>query len=136
MRNDTELNSDAVASFARREMADNLRTRQAWQVLMIIAGWNILTKKPVLNWIDNLGTKAAVPYAAHGYGAYYTMSIFDRYHRDDITYEEGVDIVRKCVAELERRLPVASGGYLYFLPVCGPWLMVESNVWMPAVFER
>jgi 20S proteasome subunit beta 4 len=27
MRNETELNSDAVASFARREMADNLRTR-------------------------------------------------------------------------------------------------------------
>jgi 20S proteasome subunit beta 4 len=27
MRNETELNSDAVASFTRREMADNLRTR-------------------------------------------------------------------------------------------------------------
>ena len=27
MRNDTELNSDAVAAFTRREMADNLRTR-------------------------------------------------------------------------------------------------------------
>jgi 20S proteasome subunit beta 4 len=27
MRNDVELNSDAVAAFARREMADNLRTR-------------------------------------------------------------------------------------------------------------
>jgi 20S proteasome subunit beta 4 len=66
-----------------------------------------------LNWIDNLGTRAAVPYAAHGYGAYYTMSIFDRYHRDDISYEEGVDILRKCVAELEKRLPISSGGYLY-----------------------
>ena len=27
MKNDTELNSDAVAAFTRREMADNLRTR-------------------------------------------------------------------------------------------------------------
>jgi len=27
MRNDTELDSDAVASFTRRELADNLRTR-------------------------------------------------------------------------------------------------------------
>jgi len=80
---------------------------------MILAGWNILTKKPALNWIDNLGTRATVPYCAHGYGAYYTMSIFDRYHRDDITYEEGVEIIRKCIAELDKRLPVASGGYLY-----------------------
>ena len=27
MKNETELNSDAVAAFTRREMADNLRTR-------------------------------------------------------------------------------------------------------------
>ena len=27
MKNDTELNSDAVAAFTRREMADNIRTR-------------------------------------------------------------------------------------------------------------
>jgi 20S proteasome alpha/beta subunit len=27
MRNDTELNADAVASFTRKEIADNLRTR-------------------------------------------------------------------------------------------------------------
>jgi 20S proteasome subunit beta 4 len=29
MKNDVELNSDAVAAFTRREMADNLRTRVA-----------------------------------------------------------------------------------------------------------
>jgi len=80
---------------------------------MILAGWNILTKKPTLNWIDNLGTRADVPYCAHGYGAYYTMSIFDRYHRDDISYEEGLDIIRKCITELDKRLPIASGGYRY-----------------------
>jgi len=81
---------------------------------MILAGYNVLTKKPTLNWIDNLGTRAAVPYCAHGYGAYYTMSIFDRYHRDDISYEEGVDIIRKCIFELNKRLPISSGGYLYW----------------------
>ena len=80
---------------------------------MILAGYNILSKRPTLNWIDNLGTRATVPYCAHGYGAYYTMSIFDRYHRDDISYEEGIDIVRKCISELDKRLPIASGGYRY-----------------------
>jgi 20S proteasome subunit beta 4 len=33
MKNDTELNSDAVAAFTRREMADNLRTRVPFPVL-------------------------------------------------------------------------------------------------------
>ena len=32
MKNDTELNSDAVAAFTRREMADNLRTRVPFPV--------------------------------------------------------------------------------------------------------
>ena len=86
--------------------------QNAYQVMMILAGYNVLTKKPTLNWIDNLGTRAAVPYCAHGYGAYYTMSIFDRYHREDINYEEGVDIIRKCIFELDKRLPISSGGYL------------------------
>jgi 20S proteasome subunit beta 4 len=81
--------------------------------MMILAGYNIQTKRPTLNWIDNLGTRATVPYGAHGYGAYYTMSIFDRYHRDDLSYEEGIDIIRKCIFELEKRLPIASGGYMY-----------------------
>jgi 20S proteasome subunit beta 4 len=79
---------------------------------MILAGYNTLTKKPTLNWIDNLAAKAALPYAAHGYGAYYTMSIFDRYHRHDMNLEDGLDIIRKCIAELDKRLPIASGGYL------------------------
>ena len=81
---------------------------------MILAGYNILTKKPTLNWIDNLGTRATVPYCAHGYGAYYTMSIFDRYHRDDINYEEGSRYHSQMYcSSLEKRLPIASGGYLY-----------------------
>lgn len=102
--------------------------------MMILAGYNILTKKPTLNWIDNLGTRATVPYCAHGYGAYYTMSIFDRYHRDDISYEEGVEIIRKCVFELEKRLPIASGGYLYAF-YRNRANIVELKLWMRRELE-
>jgi 20S proteasome alpha/beta subunit len=102
--------------------------------MMILAGYNIQTKRPTLNWIDNLGTRAAVPYGAHGYGAYYTMSIFDRYHRDDLSYEEGLDIIRKCIFELEKRLPIASGGYLYGF--FGVLLILGSRLWMQRELER
>ena len=103
--------------------------------MLILAGYNILTKKPTLNWIDNLGTRATLPYCAHGYGAYYTMSIFDRYHREDISFEEGVEIIRKCIFELQKRLPIASGGYLYD-PLVYKTNIVESKLWMKRELER
>ena len=46
MKNDVELNSDAVAAFARREMADSLRTR-------VLALLNRLIIECVSSVIDN-----------------------------------------------------------------------------------
>lgn len=34
--------------------------------------------RPSLYWIDYLGTIAEVPFAAHGYGSYFVLSLFDR----------------------------------------------------------
>jgi len=111
MRNECELNPEAVASFTRRELADSLRSRKPYQVNLLLAGFDVVTNKAHLHWIDYLGASVAVPYAAHGYAAYYCMSIFDRYHRPDITLEEANDILQKCFRELEKRLPVDVKGF-------------------------
>ena len=34
--------------------------------------------RPSLYWIDYLGTMAEVPFAAHGYGSYFVLSLLDR----------------------------------------------------------
>lgn len=107
-RNDVELGSAASASFVRHELAQSLRSRKPYQTNLIVAGYD---GEPHLYWIDYLASKARMPYAAQNYGAYYCQSIFDRYHRPDISLDEGLDILRKCFAELATRLPISFGGW-------------------------
>ncbi|KAL1924548.1 uncharacterized protein VTP21DRAFT_4202 [Calcarisporiella thermophila] len=103
LRNGIEPNPKAVASYTRREMADSLRSRNAYHVNLLIGGYDPRDQTAHLYWLDYLASSAKVPFAAHGYGAYYLLSLMDRYHRPDITLEEGKAILRKCVEELRRR---------------------------------
>ncbi|KAG0244398.1 nucleophile aminohydrolase [Mortierella sp. GBAus27b] len=104
IRNGIELSPKAVASFARRELADSLRSRKPYSVNLLIAGYDVKTDKPSLHWIDYLASSAEVPFAAHGYGAYYCLSLLDRYHREDITEEEGIKLLQKCIQEIRSRM--------------------------------
>lgn len=37
---------------------------------------------------------------------YYCLSILDKHHHPDITFEQGLKILRMCTDELQRRLPI------------------------------
>lgn len=81
------------------------KTKQKpYSVNLLIAGFDVKTNKPSLYWLDHLASLADVPFAAHGYGAYYCLSLLDRYHREDITEEEGIKLLQKCVGELRSRM--------------------------------
>jgi 20S proteasome subunit beta 4 len=41
-------------------------------------------KTPKLYWMDYLGTQSDVPFAAHGYGSYFALSLLDRYVRASV----------------------------------------------------
>lgn len=71
---------------------------------MLIAGYDTKTSTPALYWLDHLASLAEVPFAAHGYGAYYCLSLLDRYHRPDISEEEGIKLMQKCIGELRSRM--------------------------------
>ncbi|KAF8979462.1 Proteasome subunit beta type-4 [Podila epicladia] len=104
IRHGIEMSPRAVASFARRELADSLRSRKPYSVNLLIAGFDVKTNTPSIFWLDHLASLADVPFAAHGYGAYYCLSLLDRYHRPDITEEEGIKLLQKCVGELRSRM--------------------------------
>lgn len=106
IRHDIELSPSAVASFTRNQLAKALRSRKPYQVNVLIAGFDPKTEKPTLNLIDYLASNVELPYAAHGYAAYYTMSLLDRHWKQDMTQEEGVELMRMCIKELQTRLPV------------------------------
>lgn len=73
---------------------------------MLIVGYDNKKKEPSLNWIDYLGTNVELPYAAHGYAAFYTMSLLDHHYRPDFTEEQGLHLMRLCIEELQKRLPI------------------------------
>jgi len=106
MRNETDLGPSAVASFVRGELAKSLRSKKPYNVNLLLGGMDPITKKPTLYWLDYLASCAQLPYAAHGYAQYYCLSILDKHHHPDISFEQGMKILRMCTDELQRRLPI------------------------------
>lgn len=67
MRNDVDLGPGAVASFVRSELARSLRSRRPYTVNLLLGGYDKVSGKPSLYWLDYLASCVSVPYAAHGY---------------------------------------------------------------------
>ncbi|CAG8548911.1 7628_t:CDS:2 [Paraglomus brasilianum] len=106
IRNGVELSTKSAATFTRRELADNLRSRKQYSVNLILAGYDLTTELPSLYQLDYLGSSVSAPFAAHGYAAHFLFSIFDRYHRPDLSLEEAKALMKMCVGELQRRFLV------------------------------
>jgi len=60
--------------------------------------------KPELYFIDYMASLQEVKYAAHGYGSYFTLSVLDRYYKDGMDLNECLDVLRKCIKEIQKRL--------------------------------
>lgn len=112
MRNSNDLTPNETASFVRSELAKSLRSRSPYTVNLLLGGYDVHANKPQLFWIDYLASCAPVPYAAHGYAQYYCLSTLDKHHHPDITFEQGMKILRMCTDELQRRLPIDFKGVL------------------------
>lgn len=110
--NDIELSPKATASFVRNQLATSIRSRKPYQVNVLIAGFDTKLKEPTLNYIDYLGTQAVLPYAAHGYAAFYCMSLLDKHYKTDMTLQEGLDLLDLCVKELQTRMPIDFKGVI------------------------
>ena len=79
IRNLYPLRPSAAASWIRGALAKSLRSRSPYAVNLLLGGYDTATDDPHLYWIDYLGTMTEVPYAAHGYGQYFALSVLDRF---------------------------------------------------------
>ncbi|PCH37564.1 N-terminal nucleophile aminohydrolase [Wolfiporia cocos MD-104 SS10] len=111
IRHNHELRPPAAASWIRRSLADSIRSRKPYAVNLLLGGYEPRERTPHLYWIDYLGTLATVPFGAHGYGAYFALSLLDRYHDPEATLEEGLATLRRCIDEVSKRLVVSPGKY-------------------------
>merc|ERR1711890_26072 len=74
MRNGYELSPSAAANFTRR------------------------------NLMDYLASMINTPYAAHGYGGFFTTSIMDQHYKPDMTRQQAYNLIMECVKEVQKRL--------------------------------
>jgi len=111
MRYIHELRPQSSAAWVRRALADSIRSRRPYAVNVLLGGYDEASSTPHLYWIDYLGTMAEVPYAAHGYGAYFAISILDRYHDPEAPLEEGLKVLKRCIDEIKHRMAIEVGSF-------------------------
>lgn len=101
-RNDRSLSTHGAAHFLRGELATALR-KNPYQVNMLLAGYDE-EMGASLYYIDYLASMQKVPFGAHGYGAYFSWTVMDKYAHKDMTLEEGIKVLKLCFAEVQKRL--------------------------------
>lgn len=115
LRNGISLDGPATANFMRTELATYLR--KAPKQVNVLLG-SVDTGKdgnimPHLFWMDYMASMVNVNFGAHGYGANFCLSIFDRHWKPDMTLDECMKIMNMCLRELEERFLVKSGQWKF-----------------------
>ncbi|KAJ1726459.1 Proteasome subunit beta type-4 [Coemansia biformis] len=111
IRNMQELTPSETANFIRGELAGALRSRRPYQVNILVIGYDGKGGEGSVYWIDYLAGMAKVPYAAHGYCAYFVYSVLDREYSPDITLEQGLDLIKQCFVALKMRFLIQFSDY-------------------------
>ena len=114
MRNGYTLSVPSTANYTRNELAEFLR-RRPYLVNLLLGGYDTKDSKSHLYLMDYLGTMAEVPYGAHGYGSNFVLGIFDQYHRPDMSQEEGVELLQRCIKEVQKRLIINLPSFSYYV---------------------
>ena len=115
MRNGYDLSPHAAANFTRTELAECIRSRYPYLVNLLLGGYDTQRNKSHLYYMDYLGTMAEVPYASHGHGSRFVLGILDRFHRPNMSREEGEELLAKCVREIQQRFLINLPSFTYYV---------------------
>lgn len=88
------------------ELAQDIRSNHPYNVFPILGGYDFKEKRGRIYWLDYLGTGAEVTYGAHGYGEGFATGFLDRFHRPDMTREQGVELVKNALDTIQTRLVI------------------------------
>ena len=86
-------------------MADALR-KGPYQTNLLLAGYDE-GDGPSLYFMDMYAAMTKINFAAHGYASNFISSVFDREWTADMTVEEGLAVVKKCIHELHSRFLIS-----------------------------
>lgn len=63
-------------------------------------------------WLDYMGTLQEVKKGGHGYAGYFTSSVLDNDYKKDMTLEEGIECIKKCISEMKTRFLISQPAYV------------------------
>jgi len=109
LRNNLTLGLHATANYIRTELAGALRSAP-YQTNLLLGG--IDEEGPSLYFVDYLASLNKLEYAAHGYCSYFCLSILDKYYKTDLSLDEGLTIIEKCITELRDRFVINSPNFV------------------------
>eukprot|EP01091_Cochliopodium_minus_P002942 TRINITY_DN12773_c0_g1_i1.p1 TRINITY_DN12773_c0_g1~~TRINITY_DN12773_c0_g1_i1.p1 ORF type:complete len:194 (+),score=38.61 TRINITY_DN12773_c0_g1_i1:71-652(+) len=101
LKNDKKLSTNATANYTRRELANALRSRNPYNVNILLGG--VDKGIPSLYYIDYLASSNKLNFGAHGYCSYFVLSIFDKYWKSDMSLEEGKQLLKRIIEEIHKR---------------------------------
>lgn len=101
LRTGVQDSTKAVAHWVRVELATALRSRGSYQTDLLIAG--VDDGEASLYYMDYMSSCQKLTRGAHGYGAYFCNGLLDRYYKTDMTLDEGLTIIARCIKELQIR---------------------------------
>jgi 20S proteasome subunit beta 4 len=61
---------------------------------------------PSVYLMDYLSSCVKVPFAIHGYGSYFGLSICDKYYKPNMNETEALSLLNKIIAEIQKRFLV------------------------------
>lgn len=107
LRSGITMSTAAVANYARGELARFLR-RSTMQCNILIGGYDSHPNGngPCLYSCDYLGTLTKLSFAAEGYAQYFVLSTLDRYWKKNLSLDDGLAVIRSCIAEVQKRLVI------------------------------
>lgn len=105
LNNDLRLTTHGAANFIRSQLATALR-KGPYQTNLLLAGYDD-NEGISLYFLDYFAAMAKVNFAAQGYAANFVLSVFDREWKKNITLDEGLEIIRKCIHELRTRFLIS-----------------------------
>ena len=57
-----------------------------------------------------------VPYGCQGYGGYFSLSLMDKHYKPGMNLEEGISLIKRCIAEVRRAPNSDPAATAFFLP--------------------
>ena len=61
---------------------------------------------------DYLAALSKVSFGAHGYASNFLLSVFDRDWREGMNYDQGIDLVKRCMHELHSRFLISQPKFI------------------------